>query len=80
VIAAFAIGRGPRAGCLPFRKLLLKNATVRFFAGLPVSAEAHRQAGRRSHGPLRQAGCGTRRAPVPPSDIAAAHEAMEEGH
>ena len=80
MIAAFA-SDADLEPLLPFRTLLLKNATVRFLLVYLVSVEGHRRAVADLTGHLRQ---GRLRHSIalrfPLSDIAAAHEAMEEGH
>lgn len=80
VIAAFASDAEPEPP-LPFRALLLKNATIRFLLVYLVSREAHLAAvadltahlgqGRLRHSIARR---------FPLSEIAAAHDAMEAGH
>src|SRR6267378_3674859 len=76
VIAAFASDADPEP-LLPFRKLLLKNATLRFVLVYLVSAEAHRLAVADLTANLRQRRL---RHSIALSEIAAAHEAMEAGH
>ena len=80
VIAAFA-SDADLEPLLPFRKLLLKNATVRFVLVYLVSAEAHRLAVADLTAHLRQRRLRHSIAlRFPLSEIAAAHEAMEAGH
>jgi NADPH2:quinone reductase len=66
---------------MPFRPFLLKNAAVRFLLIYLVSPEGHRAAARdiSSHLQVRRLRHSIARR-FPLSDIAAAHEAMEQGH
>jgi NADPH2:quinone reductase len=80
VIATYA-SDGESEPRLPFRAFLLKNAAVRFLLIYLVSPEGHRAAARdiTAHLQARRLRHSIARR-FPLSDIAAAHEAMEQGH